>query len=233
MARLAKRNPVRWLVSQFCIRGERLDVVRVQFDSVAVSATIPAVLAGIVIALKNRAAPEPIFYLAAGYVVLMGLVNMILPACRLRSFRLFGGVWMGQLGASLGAHLSKHPALAIFRHRLGAYWTGRGYRHTLSAHLVKCVKVMRSFLAHFARYSNAPGISLQSGRARHAGGILDGLPQNGYGLKRFTALAARNKSGAVARITNAIVSAIHLALDAPILCHIAIIPQLPDLEKSR
>lgn len=233
MARLAKRNPVRWLVSQFWIRGERLDVVRVQFDGVTVSAMLPAVLACIVVALKNGATPELIFYLSACYVVLMGLVNMILPACCLSAFETFTRIRVCNLGASCRAGFSEPAAFAVFRHRFGAHWTRYGYQHAFSAHLVKHIKVVRSLSAHLAGYSDASGIGLQPNCARHASGILDGLPQSGYGWGRFAAFATRSKSGAVARITNAIVSAIHFALDAPILCHIAIIPQLPDLEKSR
>lgn len=233
MARLAKRNPVRWLVSQFWIRGERLDVVRVQFDGVTVSAMLPAVLAGIVVALKNGATPELVFCLVTSYAVLMGLVNMTSPLGYLCSFCLFGSYRMGQLCASLRAHFSEHPALAVFWHRLGTDRARYRLFHTFGAHLVSPAKIVRAPSAHLAGYADASGIGLQSSCARHTSGILDGLPQSGYGWGRFAAFATRNKSGSVARITNAIVSAIHLTLDAPILCHTAIIPQLPDLEKSR
>ena len=91
MARLAKRNAIGRFVSQFWIRGKRLDMVRVQFNSMAVSAAQATTLAGVVVTLKNSGTPELVFYLAAGYVVLMGLVNMTLPTCRLRFLCLYVG----------------------------------------------------------------------------------------------------------------------------------------------
>lgn len=233
MARLAKCNPVGRLVSQFWMRGEMLDMVRVQFDSMAASAVQSATLAGVVISLKNCTTPKLVFHFAACYVVLVGLVNMILPACRLSALETFARIRVCNLGASLRANFPEPAALAILWHRLLTHGAWNRLFHTLSAHLIKCVKVMCSFLANLAGYADTPGIGLQSSCARYASGILDGSPQGGYGWRGLTALAARSESGAVARITNAIVSAIHLALDAPILCHIAIIPQLPDLEKSR
>lgn len=233
MARLAKRNAVGRFVSKFWIRGKRFDMVRVQFNSMAVSAAQAATLAGVVVTLKNGGTPELVFYLAAGYVVLMGLVNMTLPTCRLRFFCLFGGKRICQLCASWRARFSNHAALAVFRHWLVAYRTRRGYRHALSAHLVERIKVVRALSARFASYTDASGICFQPGGARYTSRILDRLPQRGNGRRWFATLAAWSKGITVARITDTIVSAVRSAFDALVFCHIAIIPQLPNLEKSR
>jgi len=233
MARLAKRKAVGRFVSQFWIRGKRLDMVRVQFNSMAVSAAQAATLAGVVVTLKNGGTPELVFYLAAGYAVLMGLVNMTLPTCRLRFLCLFGGKRICHLCALWRARFSDHAALAVLGHWLVAHGTRRGYRHALSTHLVKHIKVVRSLSAHLAGYADASGIRLQSGGARDTSRILDRLPQRGNGWRWFTALTAWSKGGMVARIADTIVSAVRPAFDAPVLCHASIIPQLPNLEKLR
>jgi len=233
MTRSAKRNPVRWLISQFWICGERLDVVRVQVNGVAVSAVQSAMLAGVVIALKDSTAPEFVFYLVAGYAVLVGLISMTCPPGYLRSLCLFSSNWMRQLATPLRAYLPEHSALAVFRHGLVAYRTQHSYRHALSAHLIKSVKVVCALSAHLTGYTDASGVCLQSSRARYTSGIFDGLAQGGYGWRKFTALTTRREGGAIARVTNAIVSTVHFTLDAPVLCHVSIIPQLPDLEKLR
>lgn len=233
MTRLAKRNAVGCFVSQFWIRGKRLDVMRVQFDGMAISAAQAAMLAGVVVTLKNGATPELVFYLVAGYAVLVGFVNMPRPFGYLRFLCLFSCGRICQLCAALRADFPEPAALAVFRHRFGAYWTRHGYRHALSAHLVSLGKVVRALSAHFAGYADASGIRLQSGGARNTSRILDRLPQRGNSWRWFTALAAWSKSGMVARITDTIVSAVRPAFDAPVLCHASIIPQLPDLEKLK
>lgn len=233
MTRLAKRNAVGCFVSQVWICGKRLDVVRVQFDGVTVSAAQSATLACIVVTLKYGTTPELVFYLAAGYVVLMRLVNMTIPTCRLRFLCLFGRKRICQLCASWRARFSDHAALAVLGHCLVAHRTWRGYRHALSTHLVERVKVVRALSAHFAGYADASGIRLQSGGTRDTSRIFDRLPQRGDGWRWLAALSAWNKSGMIARIADTIVSAVCPALDAPVLCHATIIPQLPDLEKLR
>lgn len=57
MARLAKRNAIGRFVSQFWIRGKRLDMVRVQFNSMAVSAAQATTLASVVVTLQNGTTP--------------------------------------------------------------------------------------------------------------------------------------------------------------------------------
>lgn len=233
MARLAKRNAIGRFVSQFWIRGKRLDMVRVQFNSMAVSAAQATTLAGVVVTLKNSGTPEFVFYLVASYAVLVAFVCVTIPSRLDCLFDLFGRIRTQQFSASWRTRFSDHAALTVFRHWIVAHGARRGYRHAFSTHLVKHVKVVRAFSAYFAGYADASGIRFQSGGARNTSRILDRLPQRGDGWRWIAALTARSKSGMVARITDTIVSAVYPAVDAPVLCHAAIIPQLPSLEKLR
>lgn len=233
MARPTKGNTVRHLISQFWIRSKRLDMVRMQIYGMSVSAVQVAMLAGIVIAFKDSLAPVSIFYLATGYIVLVGLVNMILPSRCLPSPKTFTGIWMHNLGASCRAYLPEPAALTILWHRLLAHWARNHLFHALGAHLIEGIKVVCAGMAHLAGYAYTPSVGFQASGARNTCGIFDGLTQCGYCCHLLTAFAARYKCGTVARIANTVVSAIHSTLDAPVLCHAAIIPQLPDLERIK
>ena len=211
--------------------SKRFDVVRVQFNGVTITAASAALLAGVVVALKDDLAPFGVFALAACDVVLMALVYVPRPSGALRFLGLFGSVRVGNLGATIRAHLADHTSLAVFGHRLTADRTRHGYRHALSAHLVGFTEVMRSLSAYLASYTDTACICFQSSSTRYAGGIFDGLTVDVQCRHWFTTLAARRKSGTIARFAKSIFPAVCFALDTSVLCHVAIIPQLPDLEK--
>jgi len=211
--------------------SKRLDVVRVQFNSVTVAAASAALLAGVVVALEDSFSPFGVFALAACYAILMAFVYVSRPSGLLRFFGLFGGGRVGNLGATIRAHLADHTSLAVFGHRLTADRTRHGYRYALSAHLVGFTEIVRALSAHLAGYTDTPCICLQSSSTRYAGGIFDGLTVDVQCRHWLTALTARRKSGTIARFAKSIFPAVCFALDASVLCHVAIIPQLPNLEK--
>ena len=211
--------------------SKRLDVVGVQFDSVTVAIMCTAFLAGVIVALKDGLSPNLIFVLVACYAVLMALVNVPRPSGALCLLILFWRRWICDLGASLRTHLAQHTPLAVFGHRLATHRTRHGYRHALGAHLISLTEIMRSLSAYLAGDADAPRVRFQASSTRYAGGIFDGLTVDVQCRHWFTTLAARRKSGTIARFAKSIFPAVCFALDTSVLCHVAIIPQLPDLEK--
>lgn len=211
--------------------SERLDVVRMQFDGVTIAAMGAALLAGVVIALKYDLAPFGVFAFAACYVVLVAFVDMASPFSLLRPFSLFVRGGVGDFGATVGAHFTQHTALAVFGHRFVADRAQNFDAHAFGTHLVRFAKVVRAFAADLAGNADTARFCLEAGSARHASGVFDWLAQGCDRRGWLAALSARNKGGAVAIATNAVVSAVYFAFDAFVLCHTAIIPQLPDLEK--
>jgi len=206
--------------------------MRVQVDSVTITITSAAFLAGVIVALENGFAPFGIFGLAAGYVVLMALVYVPRPFGLLRFLCLLMRHWVGDLGATVRADLAQPTTLAIFRHRFAADGARNHDAHAVGTHLVSLTKIVGALAAYLAGYTNTPSVCLGASGAGNAGCVFDGLAQGRNRRGWLAALSTRSKGGAVAIITNAVVPAVCSALDTSVLCHIAIIPQLPDLEKN-
>jgi hypothetical protein len=139
---------------------------------------------------------------------------------------------VGDFGAAVRAHFAQHTALAVLGHRFAAGRARNRDGHALSAHLVSLTKIVGALAAYLALYADAPSVCLGASGAGNAGCVFDGLAQSRNRRGWLAAFSTRSKGGAVAIITNAVVSAVYSALDASVLCHIAIIPQLPDLEKN-
>jgi hypothetical protein len=91
---------------------------------------------------------------------------------------------------------------------------------------------MSALAANFTSHADAPRISFVSCGAGYASRVFNGLAHRGDCRRRLSAIVAWSESVAVTRFTNAIIPAICFAFDASVLCHIAIVPQLPDLENS-
>lgn len=212
--------------------SKRFYVVRVQLDSVTVAVTCAALLAGVVVAFKNELTPYLVFALIACYSILMALVGVSRPSGFYGFFELFRRGGISNLGATVGANLAQPTALAVFRHWFAADGARNHDTHALSAHLVSLAKIVGALAAYLAFYADAPSICLGASGAGNAGCVFDRLAQGRNRRGWLAALSTRSKGGAVAIITNAVVSAVYSALDASVLCHTAIIPQLPDLEKS-
>lgn len=205
--------------------------MRVQVDSVTITAMIAALLAGVIVALENGFAPFGVFGFAAGYAVLMAFVYVPRPFGFLRFLRLFVRHWIGDLGATVRTEFAQPTPLAVFRHWFVADGAQNHDTHTLGAHLVSRGEIMGTLAAYLARHADAPSACIGASSAGDTGRILDRLAQCRNRRGHLAALGAWRKSGTITRIANAIVSAIYFALDASVFCHTAIIPQLPDLEK--
>lgn len=212
--------------------SKRLDVVRVQFDGVAVAAMISTLLAGVVVPLENGFAPFSVFAFVTGYFVLVTFVYVPGPFRALRALCLFVGSRVGNFSTARGAHFAQHPALTVLRHWFAADWTLDHNVHAFCAHLIGYIKVVCTITAHLARNADASCICFRARGAGNASSIFDWFPQGGNCRSWLAALATLGKGSAIAFVTDAIVSAVSPAFDTPVLCHAAIIPQLPDLEKS-
>lgn len=233
MACVAESNPVRDFIPQFGASGEWLDVVRVKRDFLAVTVTSAAVLAGVVIPFEYSLAPICIFDFTASNVILGRFVCMAPPFGLLCALRLFSRGWIGEFGASIRAYLSSFAAFFVLRHRLAADRAGDFDCETVGAKLVKGINILATLVAYLTGLSDAARIGFISGGTSDAGSIFGGISRNGYRRGWNAANGARLQVGIVARLAYAIFAAVRLADDTPVLCHVAIISQLPNLRGVR
>lgn len=230
MAFLAKCYSVVYVISEFFMSCKWLYVMGVQHNSVTIAAMVSTFLAGVIIALKYLLAPFFIFGSIAGESIFVSFINMVFPLGLICFFSLFSSCWVCNFGASKRTELTEFTALAVFWHRLIADWAGDFDTKAFGAELIKEIYFRRPIAAYGARPTNSTGISFIASGAGNAGCVFSWLARHGDRRGEFTATGTRLHVGIVARLADAILSTVGITDDTSVLCHIAIIPHLPDLK---
>ena len=180
--------------------SKRLDVVRVQFDSVTVAVASAALLAGVVVAREYGLAPFGVLAFIACYSVLVTLVYVTCPFGLLCPFELFVRRRMGDLGATVGADFAQPTALAVLGHRFAADRARNYDAHAISAHLVSLTKIVGALAAYLAGYADASSVCFGASCAGNAGCVFDRLAQGRNRRGWLAAFSTRSKGGAAAII---------------------------------
>ena len=213
MTRLTESYTVRGFISKFGICGEWLDVVRMQFDRLAVSFMVicAAVLTGVIISLEYGLAPLSILALAACYIVLMGFVNMTCPLCFVG---FLGGDRSdlsrnGQSCTGKRMVLSLPSLLFVLGHVYAAILARFSYFHAVitDAFYVSFLFRLETFMTDNASLTNAASMGVSSGCTGHAA-PRGWLVEFGYLWTRFATIGAWLKVGLVAGWADSIISRI-------------------------
>jgi len=205
-------------------------MMRVKFNSMTISRTIAAFLAGIVIALKNLFAPFSIFTVASGNSILMRFINMVFPLCHLCSFQLLMSKRVSKLGATRRTIFSNQSPLFIFWHWLATDWTRRLYGKTVWAYLIFLVNIMTAIVTYFTSFPNSMSICFENSGTRNTKRIFSWRSIYGDHGDWFSACFAWFEGCLITRFADAIFTTVILTNHAQVFSHTAIIPQLPGLE---
>lgn len=84
MTFFAEGNTVISNISQFNVSGEMFYMMRMQFNSITVSATNTTFLTGIVVALENRLSPNFVFFCLSCFFIFVCFTNMTSPFFQVR-----------------------------------------------------------------------------------------------------------------------------------------------------
>lgn len=201
-----------------------------QNDRVTISATLSAFLACVVISFVYFFSPFIVFGFASSYFVLVGLVNVIFPfdfVCLLASHASFF-FWDRCGNARHGAEFSLTPFFFVLGHVFPALRAGNLYTDAVVANPSDGLFFhgRESFSAYYAFLSYASSIGLHTGRAGNASCVFSWFTKSGNCGCQYSAFATRRKSGAIARIAQPIIHAIHSTLDTSVFCHVSIISHL-------
>ena len=154
---------------------------------------------------------------------------MICESSFLPSLQLLTGRWIRNFTTPIRAYFPKQSAFSVFRHRL----TTNGARHfdrkAIGTELIEGINILAPLLADFTSLANAARIGFVAGSTGYTSRVFSRLPHDGYRWSKRTTIGTRLQIGIVARLANAIFAAICLTENTKVLCHIAIIPQLPNL----
>lgn len=220
MTRFTQSYTIRDFVPQIWIRGERLDVVRVQFNGcpIAFMVMCATVLTGVIVSPVNSLAPLFVFWLFARYFILMGFIYMTL-------ILIFTSQNPRRFSDRVAFHTTREGAvfsfsalLLVFRHQISAIQAWGSYLHAVIADTFRIGLLLglETITTDKARLTNAACVGVSSGRT-------------GYTVSRrwfiefgdcrewFAAIGAWRKIGLIAGWADSIIARVISAYSTSIL----------------
>lgn len=215
------------------MRSEGLDMVRMQQHLYAIPVVRLALLAGVVVALKDCCTPFPELKRRPSGAILVRLVDMVGEACALPLTDCLRRWWVRLEAATIRTCEPRLSFLAVFGHRLAADWARHLDSLTLGANLIEGWRVGRTPTADPARDSDSSGVGREGRGAGNTGSTLGHFSGSGQSWPRLATSFAGNAEASMTLPADMTICRLPTDLAVPtVFLHTGNLPELAGLVKS-